>query len=99
MKHDATNHSVKLTVVVSMISSSVIATITGASIYFSLVTRLSLMEQKQDTIIAQNQQMLDQFKEREITEDNRYTSLAGRVGNNSTRLTTLETLETVRHGQ
>lgn len=97
MSQDAANHSIKLTVVISIVCSSILATVSGATIYFSLVTRLALMEQKQDTIIAQNKELIETFKARDLVEETRYNNLATRVGTNSNRLTSLETLEQIRH--
>lgn len=63
----------------------------------AVLTRIALVEQKQDTIISQNAELLKTFKEEKVADDLRYTNLATRVGTNSTRLTALETLEQVRH--
>ena len=65
--------------------------------YGVLLTRIALLEQKMDTLISQNQQFIQQVKDRELAEDARYKEVLSRVGTNSTRITALETLESVRH--
>lgn len=65
----------------------------------ALLTRIAILDQGQKTIIAQNEELLKTFKEEKIADDLRYNGLASRIGTNSTRLTALETLEKVRHGE
>lgn len=63
----------------------------------TLLTKIALLNKGQETIIAQNEELLKSFKEQKIADDLRYSNLAGRVGTNSTRLTALETIENIRH--
>lgn len=65
--------------------------------YGVLLTKVALLAQGQDTIIAQNEELLKNFKEQKVADDLRYSNLASRVGTNSTRLTAIETLENIRH--
>lgn len=75
----------------------IIALLSAVLSFGVLLTRVSLLEQGQNTIIAQNEELLKSFKEQKIADELRYSNLAGRVGTNSTRLTALETLENIRH--
>lgn len=63
----------------------------------ALLTKIALLNKGQETIIAQNEELLKNFKEQKIADELRYTNLASRVGTNSTRLTALETIQNIRN--
>lgn len=63
----------------------------------ALLTKIALLNKGQETIIAQNEELLKNFKEQKIADELRYTNLASLVGTNSTRLTALETIQNIRN--
>ena len=96
MTRDLLDHNLRFNNVVPIVFSAITISISSASVYFSVINRISLVEQKIDTIINQQQEVIKNFDKREAAEDARYTNLATRVGTNSIRLTKLETIDGIK---
>lgn len=92
MSNDITRSNIRLTMVVSLIVSTILTTVSVTSVYFALTNKLALMEQKQDTIIAQLDITLKEFKEEKKDQDQKYTTMETRLGIYSNSLTALESI-------
>lgn len=90
---DLLQSTLKFNNVIPIVASAIMMAISAFSLYTTMSIRLALVEQKQDIIIAQNKEMIDQNRLRLTEIDTKIIANETKLTGLALKVNSLETLQ------